>query len=92
MIFFVIPDHEKVHHWLALVTVTVVTSLAFLKNPFFWLTSLILLRGSVLGGENVFPALNGVLFATILNDFRLHFSFGDFGFLYWFLLFDFDLD
>ena len=95
MILFVIPNHQKVQHWLGLVIVTVVTCLASLKDLLFGLTSLILRRGSVLGRENVFPGLNGILFArilSILSDFRLDFSFGDLNFPYWFLLFHFDLD
>ena len=93
VVFFIIPGHEKVQHWLALVTVATLTltSLAFFKDPLLWLTSFVLRRGSVLGGENIFPGLNDVLFATIFIDFRLHFSVGGFNFPHLFLLFDFDL-
>ena len=88
-------DHQEVQHWPGLLLGTIFARLAFLKDFLFWLTTFILWRGYVLGGEDVLPGLNGIFFASVwaLNiNFGLDFSFGDFNFPHWFLLLLFDFD
>ena len=92
MVVCLIPGHEKVQHGLGLGILTV-SSLAFLRDFLFWLTRFFR-RVDVLGGENVFPGLNSVLFAGVraLIDLRplLDSFLGNFDFSHWFFLFLFD--